>query len=173
MPRFLKHVTRLSFAALTLALMPPFGAEAQDAAFEDYLRTMSLAPGLSVSLMHLNAVTLPVVFQPPTFYVMRARTGQATLFYVQGTAQQAVNLDTDGFTLEQDGQSTPGQTTNISNFEDGAVSNGDRVDGVVEFATKPDLAKPFSVKHGSETVIFAFTEAQIAAAVPPPAPPAQ
>lgn len=158
--------------AIILAVMLPLGIAGQDATTQlrDFTRTLKAADGLQVSLIHLNVKTLPIIFQPPTLYAMRARTAQGTLLYVQGTTQRDVQLDTSVFTLEQDGQSTAGQTLNIKNFQTGKVPSGTQVDGLIEFATRVDLSKAFRVKHGSDSVEFRFNASQVKEATAVPAP---
>src|SRR5437660_4467984 len=68
----------------------------------EYTRLLPL-DGLPLSVIHLNDRTVPIVFQPPTLYSMRARAKEATLIYVQGTATRGLDLDTPKFTLSQHG----------------------------------------------------------------------
>lgn len=158
-------------SALVLALMLPLSIAAQESAKElkEFTRTLRAAEGLQISLVHLNAKTLPIIFQPPTLYAMRARAYQGTVLYVQGTTQRDdVDLDPTLFTLEQDGQSTPGRIMNIKNFQKGSVAaKGTQIDGLVEFSTRVDLAKAFKVSHGAYSVEFKFNERQIKDAMPP------
>jgi hypothetical protein len=119
---------------------------------------------LPLSLVHLNDRTVGAVFQPPTVYAMRARAKEATLIYVQGTAQRAMEIDTTRFTLDQGGLSTPGTATNIKNFMRGKnkLAVGDRVDGVLTFAKQVDLATQFTVTYDKDMAAeFKFNPNQI------------
>lgn len=158
--------------AVVLAVMLPLCLAAQDATsqLKDFTRTLKAADGLQVSLIHLNARTLPIIFQAPTLYAMRARAVQSTLLYVQGTTQREVELDTSVFALEQDGQSTAGQTLNIKNFQTGTVPTGTQVDGLIEFPKRVDLSKAFRVRHGRDSVEFRFNASQVKEATGAPAP---
>ena len=73
---------------------------------EEYTRLLPM-DGVPLSVIHLNDRTVPIIFQPPTLYSMRARVKEATLIYVQGTVTRGLDLDTTKFTLSQNGQSTP------------------------------------------------------------------
>ena len=163
---------RALHGAIILSVTLPLciAAQGSSAELKDFTRMLKAADGLQVSLVHLNAKTLPLLFQAPTLYQMRARAYQSTLLYVQGTTQRDVELDTSLFTLEQDGQSTAGGTTNIKNFRQGTVAKGSQVDGVLEFSIRVDLSRVFTVTHGSDSVEFKFNERQVKEATPPPAP---
>jgi len=134
----------------------------------EYTRVLSI-DGLPLSVIHLNDRTVPIVFQPPTLYSMRARTKEATLIYVQGTVTRSLELDTTKFTLGQNGQSTPGTVSNIKNFMRGKnkLMAGDRVDGVLTFARLVDLQVAFTVAYDRElTTEFKFTANEIKAMMP-------
>jgi hypothetical protein len=74
--------------------------------------------------------------------------------------------------MEQGGESVPGTSQNIKNFETGKVAKGERIDGLLVFAKQLDLSKPFMVKHGKDSVEFKFTSDQVKAMTPPAAAPA-
>lgn len=157
-------------ALVLIALVP--AAVAQDVAsqLKDYTRTLN-GDGLTLSLVHLNEKTVPIMFQPPTMYAMRARAREATLLYVQGTAQRDVDLDTTNFVIEQGGETVAATPMNIKHFTRGTVNvpRGERVDGVLAFARLVDVSKPFIVRHGRDSVEFRFTADQIRAMTPAPA----
>jgi hypothetical protein len=134
----------------------------------DQLKDFSrVLPGdLPLTLVYLNDKTVPIMFQPPTLYAMRARSKEATMLYVQGTAgDKAVQFDTTNFTIEQSGESVGSTPTNINHFERGkaSVGKGDRVDGLLTFAKLVNVSQPFTVKHGKDSVEFKFTADQIKA----------
>jgi hypothetical protein len=126
---------------------------------------------LPLTLLHLNDVTTPLLFQPPTLYSMRARAKQSTLFYVQGTARQPVKLDTTNFTIEQAGESVASTPINIKHFEKGTVSvaKGDEVDGILVFDKLVDVTHPFTIEHGRDKVKVEFTKDQLEEMTPAPA----
>ena len=164
----------LIIAAVVLSM--PLAPAAQDNAqiMKDYLRQM-VSEDISLNIIHLNAKTVPVLFQPPMLYSMRARAAQQTMIYVQTVVEVNGELDTTNFVLEQGGTTTPGTPTNINNFTKGKLKLklGDKVDGVVTFDTKVDVSKPFSIRHGlDKPAEFRLTEAQVKALEPAPAPPA-
>jgi hypothetical protein len=160
MTRVLGFVSAIIVAAMCLAS----AAGAQNVAdqLRDYTRQIG-GDGLELSLVHLNAKTVPLLFQAPTLYTMRSRAAEATLFYVQGTAQRNVELDTTNFTIEQGGDTIAATPINITNFENGTVSvrRDDRVDGVLSFEQLIDVSEPFVVRHGPDSVEFRFTDGQI------------
>jgi hypothetical protein len=134
----------------------------------EYTRVLPV-DGLPLSLIHMNDRTVPIVFQPPTLYSMRARTKEATMIYVQGTATRSLELDTAKFSLSQNGQSMPATTSNIKNFMKGKnkLASGDRVDGVLTFARLVDLQTAFTIAYDKDlTAEFKFTNAEIKAMTP-------
>jgi hypothetical protein len=158
---------KLLFAAFILAACLPLRVAGQESPLKDFTRI--LKGDVQLSLVHINAKTLPVLFQPPTIYAMRARIRESTLFYVQGTAPKDVQIDTKNFTVEQGGESTEGMSQNIKNFQTGKVAKGERIDGLLMFAKMIDPAKPFTIKHGKETAEFKFSADQVKAMAPAPA----
>jgi len=165
---------KLFIAAVALCL--PLTLAGQDNAqiIKDYSKVMQ-SDDVSLNLIHLNAKTVPILFQPPTLYSMRARAQQQTLVYVQSVVESNGQLDTSNFVIEQGGTSTPGTPTSINNFTKGKLKLklGDKVDGILAFDTKVDVTKPFTVKHGLDKAEFRFTEASAKALAAPAAAAAQ
>jgi hypothetical protein len=162
---------KILVVACFLALSLQFRVAGQDpsAQLKDFTRMLQVADGLQLSIVHLNDKTVPVLFQPPTLYSIRAHAKEATMFYVQGTPQKDVNLDTSSFTVQQGGESFPSTPLNISHFEKGKVSKGDRIDGLLQLAKHIDVTKPFTVLHGKDSVEFKFSADQVKAMTPAPA----
>ncbi|MBI2820804.1 MAG: hypothetical protein HYX74_01140 [Acidobacteria bacterium] len=144
--------------AATLAFSQAQEGSSQDASssLKDFTRSLKLN-GVILNLVHLNDRTVEALFQPPTLYSIRARAKQRTMLYVQGVPQKEVDLTTV-FTIDQAGKTLTGAAHNINHFEDGKVAKGERIDGILEFSEKVDLAKPFKVKNGKESVEFKFSE---------------
>ena len=69
----------------------------------------------------------------------------ATTFFVQGTTEKDMQLDTK-FVVEQDGITLTGAAHNIKNFTSGAVSKGIRIDGILELEKKVNPTHPFKIK---------------------------
>ncbi len=154
-----------------LALCLPIAAQDASEQMKDFTRVLN-GDGLKLSLLQLNEVTLPLAFQPPTLYAVRARTKDNTLFYVQGTADKALKLDTTSFTIDQNGESTVATPMNIKHFEKGtevAVPKGEKVDGILVFGKVIDLAQPFTVKHGKDSVKFELSKDAVKKLAPKPA----
>ena len=157
-------------AAVLLTLVLPFNAIGQDVRLQDFTRMLKVADGLQLSIVHLNARTVPVLFQPPTLYTVRARASEVTMFYAQGTPEKDVNFDPTGFSVQQGGETIPTTTVSIAHFEKGKVAKGDRIDGMLQLAKQIDIAKPFTVLHGKDSVQFKFSDDQVKAITPPSAP---
>ena len=166
---------RTLLIAAALALCLPLTLAGQDAAatLKDYSKIMQ-SDDVPLNLVHLNAKTVPVLFQPPTLYSMRARAQQQTMIYVQTVVEINAELDTTNFFLDQSGASMAGTPTSISNFTKGKLKLklGDKVTGILAFEKMADLSKPFTIRHGLDKAEFRFTEAQIKA-LAPAAPAAQ
>ncbi|GAB4247784.1 MAG: hypothetical protein Kow00109_23920 [Acidobacteriota bacterium] len=109
--------------------------------------------GLTLNLVHVNNATVDSLFTAPSKYSIRARANQVALFYVQGRPQEAGKLSTD-FALEQNGQTVAGVVHNIQNFVAGDVAAGTKLDALLEFPTKLDPSRPFTVRNGKAAVSF-------------------
>jgi hypothetical protein len=153
---FMKKLLSVALIGLAAAVLPlNLGAQAND----ELTKFMAVLPmdGIQLGAIHLNERTIPILFQPPTLYSMRARVKEASAFFVQGVAEKDFELDTTTFTIEQ--ASTPTSTatpTSIHNFTKGKVkvAKGDRVDGVLTFNRLIDVNKSFILKHGKSMVEF-------------------
>lgn len=158
-------------SAVVLSFMLAAGVAGQNASDElkDFTRVLK-GDGLQLTLIHVNSKTLPVLFQPPTLYAMRARAGSFTLLYVQGTPDKDVNLDTTNFVATQGGESIVSTPANITHFQTGKAAKGERIDGLLQFAKQLDLTKPFKIVHGKDSVEFKFNDRQIADMSAPAAP---
>jgi hypothetical protein len=161
---------RKLFIAAALAACLPLALAAQDTSLKDYSKTMQ-SDDLPLSIIHLNAKTVPLLFMPPTLYQIRAKATESTMIYVQTTVENNAELDTTTFTIEQDGMTYPGTPSSVRNFVKGKnkLKLGDQVAGVVTFPKLIDVSKPFTVKHGRDRVEFKFTDAQVKALAPAPA----
>ena len=162
---------RILVAMVFLALSVPFRVAGQDRSsqLKDFTRVLQVADGLQLSIVHLNDKTVLLLFQPPTLYSIRAHAREATMFYVQGTPQKDVSLDTAGFTVQQGGESFPSTPLNIKHFEKGKVSKGDQIDGMLQLARQIDVTRPFTVLHGKDSADFRFSDNQVKAMSSPPA----
>jgi hypothetical protein len=154
-------------------LLTSFVSIAQDRTKElqDYSRVLANGDGkgLTLTLVHINDYTAPLLFQPPTLYAMRSRAREATMLYVQGTADHDLELDTTNFTIDQASEKNVTATpTSITNFSRGKVkvAKSARVDGVLTFAKLIDPTKPFTVHHAKDEVEFRFNDAAVKAMKP-------
>jgi hypothetical protein len=126
------------------------------AMLKEFTRTAQV-DGLTLSFVHLNNRTVDVLFEAPGKYALRARASQSTMFYVQGTPEKDVQLDTK-FVMEQDGQTFQGVAQNIKNFQsETALAKGERIDGLLHFARKIDPSHEFTVKNAAYVVMFKLT----------------
>jgi len=152
------------FASLALAQDASQNADA----IKQFTRSGKI-DGITLYFVHINNRTVDALFEAPTKYSMRARANMSTLLYVQGMPDSDANLTTE-FVLEQDGQATSGTVHNIKNFKAGAVPKGERIDGIIQFETKLDLAHPFKIKHGDESVEFKLSREALKMLEPPQPP---
>jgi hypothetical protein len=163
---------KLLLTVVAIAVSAPLLLVGQDLTqqLKDFTRRLPI-DGIQLSLVYMNERVVPMIFQPPTMYAMRARLKESTLIYVQGTAAKDFELDTSAFSLDQGGQNTVGEPSNIKNFVKGkAKLKADAaVTGVLTFMKVVDPSKPFSVKHGRESAEFRFSSDQVKAMTPPPA----
>jgi hypothetical protein len=160
------------FIVSAVAMCLPLNLAGQDVAkqLEGFVRAL---PGteLRLNLVHLNDRTVPLFFQPPLLYSIRARAKEVTSLYVQGVAERSAELDTTNFSIEQNNESSTAMPTSIHNFTSGRLklNKGDHVDGVLTFTKRFDVSRPFTVKHGRDTVDFSFTPKQVEEMTPPSA----
>jgi hypothetical protein len=133
-------------------------------ALVDYTRQIKY-DGLTISVVLVNARTADVLFQAPMKYSMRARAAQQTVLYVQGTTQKDIDFSSE-FSIVQGADTLNGTSTSIKNFATGKIATGQRIDGIVEFAKKVDISKPFTVKNGKGEVQFVLSPEAIKALEP-------
>ncbi|HYK91993.1 MAG TPA: hypothetical protein VE398_24715 [Acidobacteriota bacterium] len=150
----------------------PPDPNANAALLKEFTRSSHIE-GLTLSFVLLNDRTVDVLFEAPGKYAMRARARMATTFFVQGTPEKDIQLETK-FVVEQNGEKIAGTSHNIKNFADGAVAKGTRIDGIIEMSKKLDLTHSFKIKGGHSDVDFKLTPEAVKLAEPlaPPAPPA-
>jgi len=163
---------RTLFIAVAVAACLPLALVAQDSTLKDYSRTM-MSDDLPLSIIHLNAKTVPLLFTAPTLYQIRAKATESTMVYVKTVVESNAELDTTTFSIEQDGMSYPGTPSSVRNFTRGKLKLklGDQVDGIVSFPKLVDVSKAFTIKHGRDRVEFKFSDAQVKALAPAPAAP--
>jgi hypothetical protein len=161
---------RKLFIVAALAAFVPLTFVAQDTTLKDYSKTLP-SDDLPLSIIHLNAKTVPLLFTAPTLYQIRAKASESTMVYVKTVVENNAELDTTTFTIEQDGMSYPGTPSSVRNFTKGKLKLklGDQVDGILTFPKLLDISKSFTVKHGRDRVEFKFTDAQVKALAPAPA----
>ena len=162
---------RALFALCIAVVCVPLVVVGQNSAASLKDFTWALPGEVSLSLVHLNDSTVPIIFQPPTLYSIRARARTNTVFYVQGTPDKDVKIDTTNFIIEQSGETVASLPTNIKHFEKGkaSVSKGERIEGLLTFNKLVNVSQPFTVKHGRDLLQVKFNNDQIkqATATPP------
>lgn len=129
------------------------------AMLKHFTRSMNV-DGIMMNFVYLNDRTVDVLFQPPGKYAVRAQAKMATLLYVQGTPEKDGKLDTT-FYLEQDGQTTEGVARDIKGFKSGAVTKGERINGILQFDRKLDLTRQFTIKNSKSSLKFKLSEEAI------------
>src|SRR5258706_13976087 len=105
---------KLLSTVVAIAVSAPLLLVGQDLTqqLKDFTRRLPI-DGIQLSLVYMNERDVPMIFQPPTMYAMRARLKESTMLYVQGTATKDFELDTSAFSIEQGGQTTAGEPSNI------------------------------------------------------------
>jgi hypothetical protein len=104
----------LMIVLVCLLLAPLAGAQEPTpnaALFKEFSRSVHI-DGLTLSFVLLNDRTVDALFEAPGKYAMRARARMATTFFVQGTPEKDIQLDSR-FVVEQDGQTVAGTSHNI------------------------------------------------------------
>jgi len=139
---------------------------------KEYSRVL---PGIDVTLtlVHVNDRTAPLLFQPPTLYSMRARAKETTMLYVQGRVARDIEMDTTNFSIEQGSDKSTGVPTNIENFAKGnkvKVPLGGQINGLLVFPKLFDVSKAFTVRHDRDLVEFKFSAEQVKGMTAAPAP---
>lgn len=162
------------FVVVMVCLLLVSVAPAQDqnqkmAMLKEFTRSVQL-DGITLSFVLLNDRTVDALFEAPGKYSMRARARMATTFYVQGTPDKDIKIDTK-FTVEQDGETVAGTASNIKNFTDGgAVAKGARIDGILELGKKIDVSHAFKIKNGHSSVDFKLSSDALKLMQPIPNP---
>ncbi len=160
----MKHTVLACVVAVSLLLagIVPRG-QSKTEQLKEYSRVLQ-GTDVTLTLVHVNDRTAPLLFQPPTLYSMRARAKDATLLYVQGKAERDIEIDTTNFKIEQAGQTATATPTSINNFTRGTrvrIPLGQPIDGLLVFPKLFDVSKPFTVRHDRDLIEFKFNAEQV------------
>jgi hypothetical protein len=152
----------LALLVVALAAAPAAAGEGQEAAPADLDQLLSefgrgaSGFGATFLLVHLNDLTTDALFDAPLKYSMRAQARTRTMFYVQGVADDDVELNLD-FRVQQQAEHFEARSTNILNFEPGAqVSAGDEIRGIIAIERLFDARGTILVFYGGLRVEFTF-----------------
>ena len=153
----------LALLALALVAAPAAAGEGQEAAAPADMDQLLAEFGRGASgfgatflLVHLNDLTTEALFDAPLKYSMRAQARTRTMFYVQGVADDDVELNLD-FRVQQQAEHFEARSTNILNFEPGAqVSAGDEIRGIIAIERLFDARGTIIVFYGGLRVEFTF-----------------
>ena len=153
---------------LLLVSAPRAAGQGQDAGAVDLERLTAdfgrTASGFGVRfvIVHLNDLTTDALFDAPLKYSLRAQARNATMFYVEGAANDDIELSTD-FRVQQGAEELEARTVDIANFAPGArLSAGDDIRGIVVGATHFDPRRPIHVYYGALRVTFEFSPSVLA-----------
>ena len=109
---------------------------------------LSRTENLDLLVVHLNDKTTDVLFDPPAKYSFRAQARQATMFYVLGTANQDLTVDTE-FMIRQNVVEMRLSPHNLQGFERGTtIAAGETFTGILTLPQLITLNLPFSIVHG-------------------------
>ena len=118
--------------------------------------------GVRFVIVHLNDLTTDALFEAPLKYSLRAQARNATMFYVEGAANDDIELSTD-FRVQQGAEELQARTVDIVNFAPGAhLSAGDDIRGIIIGETRFDPRRPIHVYYGAQRVTFEFSRSALA-----------
>jgi len=132
-----------------------------DQLLKDFGRPVS-ASGVSFLIVHLNDRTTDALFEAPLKFSLRAQARTATMFYVQGAADAAGELNTD-FRIQQGAEHYQARTVNISRFTPGTrLSADDEFRGIIVIDKLFDVRMPIDIYYGGLRVTFEFPPSVLA-----------
>ena len=152
---------RLTAALITLAITAPPTVIAQEesnrqALLRDFGRSVIDDGEVRITVIHLNDATVEAFFSPPTKYSLRVQAKQTTIFYVQGTAERSMQLDSE-WEVRQDTRVIGAKTIDIFNFTPGLVlADGDQFTGLVVLDQLVNPRAEFMLANGDEAYRFYF-----------------
>lgn len=112
----------------------------------------------TLQVILLNDRTVEALFgTSPAKAAFRTKARMTSVFFVQGTANKAFELNPE-ITVSQKGETLPGKVTPMKNFAAGKVGKGDQLQALVELTKKVDLYEPFKVTVGGQAVDFNLNE---------------
>jgi hypothetical protein len=117
--------------------------------------------GTKLSFMLLTDKTIDLLFKGPSKDTIKAKTETGTSFYVSGTAEKKLNLDTKFMLVQGEEKFNGSVLENIQNFADGDIAKGTKVSGIIQFDKKINLSKFFSIRNSSGNVDFKFSDLAI------------
>ncbi len=149
----------LAVVAFVLVAVQQAAGQDRDAAVEQVLKDFGRPAStsrVSMMLVHLNDRTTDALFEAPLKYSLRAQARAGTMFYVEGTADGAGELNTD-FRIQQGQDQYQARLVNISNFAKGTkLSAGDKIRGIIAIDKLLTLRQKIDVYYGNERVTFEF-----------------
>ncbi len=118
--------------------------------------------GVRFVIVHLNDLTTDALFDAPLKYSLRAQARRATMFYVEGAANDDVVLGTD-FRIQQGAEQFQARTVDIANFApDARLAPGDAIRGLIVGEALFDPRRPIHVYYGALRVTFEFSPSVLA-----------
>ena len=143
-------MTRLGTALLSIVLVVPPAFAGQEAPpdVNQLMRDFgvrSSVDGLDLLLVHLNDKTTDALFEAPAKYSFRAQARQVTMFYVLGSSDLPVTVETE-FRIRQESLDVRLTPHNLSNFEAGTqVAPGESFTGILALNQIIPLRIAFSI----------------------------
>jgi len=149
---------------LSLAIAPAQDTQQAEAA-EDSTDTKDLIKQASFSIetdqaifnfVLVNNKTADALFSGPSKYRIRAIASTTTVFYVHGIAKKNINFKPI-FDVMQNSMQINTKLINIKNFEDGSISEGTKIEGLVQLVRKLNLYQPFTIKDAKNSYELEYT----------------
>ena len=126
----------IALVLFTFIVSVPVSAQAPEAEvdLETVMRDFGRAVsdfGVTFMMFHLNDVTTDALFDVPLKYSLRAQARANTMFYIQGEADEDVELQTD-FRVQQGVEHFQARLIDIENFAEGQeLEEGDQFRGII------------------------------------------
>jgi hypothetical protein len=152
----MKRLTAVLAAGILIFSLSLGMAQTQQSIGKEFGRATYFS-GIKLTFVLLTNKGIDLLFPGAGKDMVKEKASQGTTFYVSGTAEKNITLNTN-FIVEQGEDRLPGMITNVKNFVDGPLAKGEKVSALMQVGKKLNLNKPFTIKGTDGFIDFQLSD---------------